>query len=113
MAYLAWCVLAIMACFLVGTIVNVIEGEKLNVLKPKYRKKHQEGEAKMKDGMERINQLFDEYDFPLNAIQMVRERLGDWFISGGKPTDGYVWQQARYLENLVRYGLAERKAVIE
>ncbi|WP_267865508.1 hypothetical protein [Limosilactobacillus reuteri] len=30
----------IMACFLIGAIVNVIEGEKLNVLKPKYRKKH-------------------------------------------------------------------------
>lgn len=42
MAYLSWCVLAIMACFLIGTIVNVIEGEKLNVLKEKYRKKHQE-----------------------------------------------------------------------
>ena len=40
MAYLVWCVLAIMACFLVGAIVNVIESEKLNVLKPKYRKKH-------------------------------------------------------------------------
>ena len=42
MAYLVYCVLAIMACFLIGTIVNVIEGEKLNVLKEKYRKKHQE-----------------------------------------------------------------------
>ena len=30
----------IMVCFLIGAIVNVIEGEKLNVLKPKYRKKH-------------------------------------------------------------------------
>ena len=30
----------IMACFLVGAIVNVIEGEKLNVLKQKYCKKH-------------------------------------------------------------------------
>ena len=30
----------IMVCFLVGAIVNVIEGEKLNVLKGKYRKKH-------------------------------------------------------------------------
>lgn len=29
----------------------------------------------MKDGMERINQLFDEYDFPLNAMQTVRVRL--------------------------------------
>ena len=102
----------IMACFLIGAIVNVIEGEKLNVLKEKYRKKHQEVMT-MKDGMERINQLFDEYDFPLNAMQTVRVRLGDWFIGGGKPTDGYVWQQARYLENLIRYGLAERKAVIE
>ena len=27
--------LAIIACFLIGAIVNVIEGEKLNVLKPK------------------------------------------------------------------------------
>ena len=34
--------LEIIACFLIGEIVNVIEGEKLNVLKPKYRKKHQE-----------------------------------------------------------------------
>ncbi|WP_406565498.1 DUF6877 family protein [Limosilactobacillus reuteri] len=24
-------------------------------------------------------------------------------------TDGYVWQQARYLENLIRYGLAQRR----
>lgn len=36
MAYLAWCVLTIIGCFLIGVIVNVIEGEKLNVLKPKY-----------------------------------------------------------------------------
>ncbi len=40
MAYLVYCVLAIIACFLVGVIVNAIEGEKLNVLKEKYRKKH-------------------------------------------------------------------------
>ncbi|WP_269153501.1 hypothetical protein [Limosilactobacillus balticus] len=40
MAYLVYCVLAIIACFLVGAIVNVTEHEKLNVLKPKYRKKY-------------------------------------------------------------------------
>ncbi|WP_267866479.1 hypothetical protein [Limosilactobacillus reuteri] len=40
MAYLVVCMLAIMACFLIGAIVNVVEGEKLNVLKEKYRKKH-------------------------------------------------------------------------
>lgn len=40
MAYLSWCVLTIIGCFLIGAIVNVIEGEKLNVLKSKYRKKH-------------------------------------------------------------------------
>lgn len=48
MAYLVWCVLAIMACFLIGAIVNVIEGEKLNVLKPRYQKKHQEGKGMSK-----------------------------------------------------------------
>ena len=30
----------IMVCFLIGAIVNAIEGEKLNVLKPKHQKKH-------------------------------------------------------------------------
>lgn len=35
---ISWVV--IMVCFLIGVIVNVIEHEKLNVLKPKYRKKH-------------------------------------------------------------------------
>lgn len=67
----------------------------------------------MQDGTKRLCTLMTEYDFPISAIQQIRVRLGDWFISGGKPTDGYVWQQARYLENLIRYGLAERKAVIE
>ena len=63
----------------------------------------------MKDGMEHIKELINMYDFPLEALQTIRVRLGDWFVSGGKPTDGYVWQQARYLENLVRYGLAREK----
>lgn len=63
----------------------------------------------MKDGMEHIKELINMYDFPLDALQTIRVRLGDWFVSGGKPTDGYVWQQARYLENLVRYGLAREK----
>lgn len=35
---ISWVV--IMVCFLIGAIVNVIEGEKLNVLKPRYQKKH-------------------------------------------------------------------------
>lgn len=65
----------------------------------------------MKDGMERINQLIEEYDFPVSALQDIRQRLGDWFVSGGKPTDSYVWQQVNHLENLVKYGLAERTVI--
>jgi len=40
MAYLVWCTIAIGASFLIGAIVNVIERERLNVLKPRYQKKH-------------------------------------------------------------------------
>ena len=65
----------------------------------------------MMNGMEKINKLIEEYDFPLNALQEVRLRLGDWFLAGGHPDDSYVYQQARYLENLIKYGLAERKAI--
>ena len=32
--------LVIIGCVFFGAIVNVIEGEKLNVLKPRYQKKH-------------------------------------------------------------------------
>lgn len=63
----------------------------------------------MNDGMELIQELVEKYDFPINALQTIRIRLGDWFVSGGKPTDGYVWQQVRFLENLVNYGLAREK----
>lgn len=32
--------LVIIGCVFIGVIVNVIEGEKLNVLKPRYQKRH-------------------------------------------------------------------------
>lgn len=65
----------------------------------------------MNDGMKKINQLLEEYDFPLETVWDVKNRLGDWLISGGKPTDGYVWQQVRCLENCIKYGFAKRKVI--
>lgn len=65
----------------------------------------------MNDGMKKINQLLEEYDFPASTVLDIKQRLGDWLISGGKPTDSYVWQQVRCLENCIKYGFAERKVI--
>lgn len=65
----------------------------------------------MNDGIKKINQLIEEYDFPIKIELDVKQRLGDWLVSGGQPTDGYVWQQVRCLENCIKYGLAKRKVV--
>ncbi|MDM8265627.1 hypothetical protein QUW44_00360 [Limosilactobacillus pontis] len=65
----------------------------------------------MNDGIKKINQLLEEYEFPIKIVLDVKQRLGDWLVSGGQPTDGYVWQQVRCLENCIKYGLAKRKVV--
>lgn len=65
----------------------------------------------MNDGIKKINQLIEEYDFPIKIELDVKQRLEDWLVSGGQPSDGYVWQQVRCLENCIKYGLAKRKVV--
>ena len=65
----------------------------------------------MNDGIKKINQLIEEYDFPIKIELDVKQRLEDWLVSGGQPNDGYVWQQVRCLENCIKYGLAKRKVV--
>lgn len=65
----------------------------------------------MKNGMERINELIEQYDFPGDAIDDVRLQLGKHLMQGGKPNDGFVQKQLRRLESLIQYGLVERKAV--
>lgn len=65
----------------------------------------------MNDGMKRITQLLEEYEFPTKAVLDVKQRLGDWLVSGGQPTDAYVWQQVRCLENCIKYGLAKRVVI--
>ena len=49
------------------------------------------------------------FDFPLEAIEDILYRLGWHFLSGGQPTDEYVWTQVRYFENLVKSGKVARK----
>ena len=55
--------------------------------------------------------MLEEYEFPIKIVLDVKQRLGDWLVSGGQPTDSYVWQQVRCLENCIRYGFAKRKVV--
>ena len=100
----------IIVIFLACTICHVIRGDQL--LKEKYRKKHQEVKS-MQDGTKRLCALMTEYDFPIEYIQDVLYRLGWHFLSGGRPTDDYVWTQVRYFENLIKYGKASKKEVIK
>ena len=65
----------------------------------------------MNDGINKINQLIEEYDFPFEIELDVKRRLEDWLVSGGQPTDNYVWQQVRCLENCIKYGFAKRMVV--
>ena len=55
----------------------------------------------------------EEYDFPLEAIDDILYRLGLHFLSGGQPTDDYVWMQVRYFENLVKFGKVARKEKVK
>lgn len=62
-------------------------------------------------GMEKIQQLLEENEYSLAQVNLIRGRLGDWFMAGGGPNDDYVWRQAHYLENLVKYGLVDRVSI--
>lgn len=67
----------------------------------------------MKDGTKRLRELMEEYDFPLEAIDDILYRLGWHFLSGGQPTDDYVWTHVRYFENLVKFGKVARKEKVK
>lgn len=62
-------------------------------------------------GMERIQQLLEENEYSFAQVNVIKTRLGDWFMAGGGPNDAYVWQQARYLENLIKFGLVNRVSI--
>ncbi|WJP97093.1 DUF6877 family protein [Macrococcus bovicus] len=51
----------------------------------------------------RINELLNNYSFPLAALEDVNHRLECC------RDEAYVKQQVRYLENLISYGIAKRR----
>lgn len=59
-----------------------------------------------KTPMQQIEELITE--MPLPVLQDVRQRLGDWMLSGGKDDDPYVEQQLRYMKH-VRHALHAKK----
>ena len=67
----------------------------------------------MKNGTQRLRELMEIYDFPLEAIQDVLYRLGWHFLSGGQVGDDYVWKQVRFFENLVKFGNVTRKEKVK
>ena len=57
----------------------------------------------VKTPVDRFVELADK--LPLEAIVDIKTRMGDYVLSGGKINDPYMWQQARYAENLVEAGI--------
>lgn len=50
-----------------------------------------------------INNLVDNSKYlPIAALQDIDKRMGDWLASGGSLKDGYIKQQFRYAENIIR-----------
>lgn len=62
-------------------------------------------------GMEKIQQLLEENEYSIAQVNKIKSRLGDWIMCGGGPNDAYVWEQAKRLENLVKYGLVRSTSV--
>lgn len=42
------------------------------------------------------------HKLPIEAMQDINKRIGDWTMSGGNDDDPYVWQQLRYAERFVK-----------
>lgn len=57
----------------------------------------------VKTPVDRFVELADK--LPVDAILDIKTRMGDHMVSGGKINDPYMWQQARYAENLVKAGV--------
>lgn len=42
------------------------------------------------------------HKLPIEAIQDINQRIGDWMASGGKEDDPYIHQQLRYAKRFVK-----------
>ncbi|MFC3788341.1 DUF6877 family protein [Paenibacillus sp. GCM10012307] len=38
---------------------------------------------------------------PVDVLQDINQRIGDWLATGGKETDAYIEQQLRYAKNVI------------
>lgn len=53
--------------------------------------------------MDPINEIHKiAHYLPVEALQDINQRIGDWLASGGKVDDPYIHQQLRYAQNIVR-----------
>lgn len=56
----------------------------------------------MTNKMTALEKLVEIYTFlPLEVMQDIDKRVGDWLASGGNEDDPYIHQQLRYAENVL------------
>lgn len=59
-----------------------------------------EGTAEIVNPLDELGKIADK--IPLQVLEDVNRRLGDWLASGGNETDQYVWQQLKYAKRFVK-----------
>ena len=57
--------------------------------------------------IDRLAELVREYRFPIEALKDVIDRISSW--QGNTNDDPYLWQQVRYLEELVKQGYVTKR----
>lgn len=50
--------------------------------------------------LEQINKIASQ--LPLEVLQDINKRVGDWLASGGNENDPYIGQQLRFAENYLK-----------
>lgn len=55
--------------------------------------------------LEQINRIA--HKLPLEVLQDIRIRIGDWMTSGGGADDPYIYQQLRFAKNVIRSGMCD------
>ena len=52
---------------------------------------------------DRLTEIVDQ--LPVEVLLDIKNRMGDYLLGGGKLTDPYMWQQIRFAENYLKYGV--------
>lgn len=51
--------------------------------------------------IEQLNEILGKYNLSIEVLQDIDKRISNWLASGGNIDDNYIWQQCKYVENII------------